>query len=384
MTSKEAKRQYASVPLGVSKVSSLFGKLTPQYIETQVPYVKIKRGVDEASLFLVIPKEDIENGISDQVLSGISKMLSDPVQHKMVFAPFAFADYQNGHYWFDTNDFCDFFGYSRDSLGRHYTHNRKRVTELHSNLLQIRVEIPVIRGNKKLVYEGKLIYGVDEQLTGYVNNKEVFKKGKFGILPELWNDVRKHGYYAPLDERAYRINLNEFPWGFKIYSALVFEARRSWNKGTRDRGILNFDHLKFLDVAGVDITLYLKHRKYSLLMDRIIKELDYLKNCYKTASNNLGGTEGLIGDYDIREEQLRIWLPIDIQTKLDNVKQTFITGNKSEPQLSEIDITQKRVRHHLGRELLEGFYRDLSNQEIKSRHKFIEELYCPPFLSRPV
>lgn len=377
MTKKEERtRIYASVPLGISKVSSFFGKPSPQSIENDIPYVKIQREHDEASLYIVVPKENIKDGISDQVLSGISKILSDPLQHRMVFTPFAFSDYQSGHYWFDSSDFCDFFGYQRDALGRHYTYNRKKIMQLHANLLQIRVEIPVIRGNKKILYEGKLIYSVDQQVTGYINDVEVFKKGRFGILPELWNDVRKYGYYAPLDERAFRINLNEYPWGFKIHSALIFEARKSWNKGVRDQGILNLNLFSFIDIAGIDVSPYLKHRKFSLLMERTVKELEYLKNCHRAdKKNNLGGSEGLIGDYEIREEKLRVWLPGDIQSKLDSVKSTYVSESKPEATAAlNSPIVRERVRHHMDRGILEGFYRELSQAGIKSRHVFITQL----------
>ena len=376
MTKKEERtRSYASVPLGISKMSSFFGKLSPESVEFEIPYVKIKGQIDEASLSIVVPKEDIQDGISEQILLGISKMLSDPTQHKMVLAPFAFASHQSGHYWFDAGDFCDFFGYQRDASGRHDTDNRKKIMRLHANLLQIGVEIPAVRGNKKIVYEGKLVHAVNAEATGYIDNVKVFKKGQFGILPELWNDVKKHGYYAPLDKRAFKININEYPWGFKIYSALVFEARKSWNKGVRDRGVLSFNLLRFLDTAGIDISYYIKQRRFSELMERLIKELEYLKKCHQVGKNNLGGSNGLISDYEIRGENLQVWLPDDLKLKLGTVKNKSLpkTETKETPSLIA-PVIKERVRRHIDQSILEGFYKELSQERIKSRPEFITQL----------
>ena len=374
---EERSRSYASVPLGISKISSFFGKISPESIEFEIPYVKIKGQIDETSLSLVVPKEAIQqDGISEQILLGISKMLSDPIQHKMFFAPFAFANHQYGHYWFDAGDFCDFFGYQRDVSGRHDTDNRKKIMKLHSNLRRIGVEIPAIRGNKKIVYEGKFVYIVDAEATGYIDGVEVFKKGRFGILTELWNDVRKYGYYAPLDKRAFRINSKEFPWGFKIYSAIVFEARRSWNRGVRDKGALTFNLLRFLDTAGVDVSTYIKHRNFSLLMERVTKELEYLKRCHRTIKSNLSGSTGLIDDYEIQEENLWVWLTDDLKIKLGAIK------DKSPPKIEAEEINSliispiatEQVRHHIDQSILEGFYTELSYVGIKSRPEFIAQL----------
>ena len=355
-------------------MASFFGKLSPESVEFEIPYVKIKGQIDEANLSLVVPKEAIQqDGISEQILLGISKMLSDPTQHKMVLAPFAFANHQYGHYWFDAGDFCDFFGYQRDASGRHDTDNRKKIMKLHGNLRRIGVEIPAIRGNKKIVYEGKLVYIVDAEATGYIDGVEVFKKGKFGILTELWNDVKKYGYYAPLDNRAFRINIKEYPWGFKIYSAIVFEARKLWNKGVRERGVLNFNLLRFLDIAGIDISPYVKQRKFSLLMERIIKELDYLKTCHQTAKNNLGGSTGLIGDYEIRGENLQVWLPDDLKLKLSTVKNKHLSEIEETPSLSS-PLVKEGLRRHIDQSILEGFYRELSQARVKSRPEFITRL----------
>lgn len=373
---EERTRSYASVPLGISKVSSFFGKISPESVEFEIPYVKIKGQIDEASLSFVVPKEAIQqDGISEHILLGISKMLSDPTQHKMVLAPFAFANHQYGHYWFDAGDFCDFFGYQRDTSGRHDTDNRKKIMKLHGNLRRIGVEIPAIRGNKKIVYEGKFVYIVDAEATGYIDGVEVFKRGKFGILTELWNDVRKYGYYAPLDKRAFRINSKEYPWGFKIYSAIVFEARRSWNKGVRDKGALIFDLLHFLDTAGIDVSTYIRHRNFSLLMDRVTKELEYLKRCHRIMKNNLTGSTGLIDDYEIRENNLRIWLPDDLKVKLSAVKDKSISKMEIEeiPSLTP-SLIAKRVRHHIDQSILEGFYKELSKMQIISRSEFITQL----------
>jgi hypothetical protein len=373
----ESTRSYASVPLGISKISSFFGKISPESIEFEIPYVKIKGQIDETSLSLVVPKEAIEQDrISEQILLGISKMLSDPIQHKMFFAPFAFANHQYGHYWFDVSDFCDFFGYQRDASGRHDTDNRKKIMKLHGNLRRIGVEIPAIRGNKKIVYEGKFVYIVDAEATGYIDGVEVFKKGKFGILTELWNDVKKYGYYAPLDKRAFRINSKEYPWGFKIYSAIVFEARRSWNKGVRDKGALISNLLRFLDTAGIDVSTYIRHRNFSLLMDRLIKELEYLKRCHRTTKNNLSGSVGLIDDYEIREENLRVWLTDDLKIKLGAIKDKSLSKAESEEiySLTSDSIVAEHVRHHIDQSILEGFYKELSYVRTKSRIEFIAQL----------
>ena len=92
---EERTRSYASIPLGISKMASFFGKLSPESVEFEIPYVKIKGQIDETSLSLVVPKEAIQqDGISEQILLGISKMLSDPTQHKMVIAPFAYENQQ--------------------------------------------------------------------------------------------------------------------------------------------------------------------------------------------------------------------------------------------------------------------------------------------------
>ncbi len=136
--------------------------------------------------------------------------------------------------------------------------------------------------------------------------------------------MKDHGYYAPLDERAYRIDLDSFPWGFKLYTASVLEGRRLWNKGVRNKGVFTVELKKFLSLAGVNLDMYRKNPTRKL--ERLKKDLDYLTSCHTQGERCLGGREGLIEDYKLEILNIgslggwiRIRLPQGVLERLQGV-----------------------------------------------------------------